>query len=780
MTGLQIEGKRKSIQSRLILLLLLVLIPVLATQAYLYYQSYQNLRAAELQANLELARGVAKAFEAFVQDVLQQELVIGIAITSSQEMNAGDIKRLFEASQGYLAVSDFTWMNPRGDAIYSGNPSIVGKNYSDRSYFRGVAADREWSISELIVSRATGKPVVAISRGIRDAKGALLGVVVAQIVPEKLDARLAIERGEGESFALVDHKGMLVYRYPAMEVTWEGRNWLKQYPEYEEVLKGKELATTVYVPYEGKRRLVGFTPIPSVGWAATAGKPEEDVAWAAFGSIAFNALLFLLVSLGAFFAAVAFSRKIAYPVSALRDHAIALGDGQATDPVRPGDISEVRDLAEAFEAMSGKVQARETALRESEEALRRSRDDLDEKVKERTAELREVNAALLSEVSERMKSQEALRIASAYNRSLIEASLDPLVTIDPEGKISDVNSATEAVTGYSRSDLIGTDFSDYFTEPKKALEGYMRVFQEEFVRDYPLEIRHRGGHVTPVLYNASVYRDDSGNVIGVFAAARDVTELKKAYEEVQKSRDELEIRVQKRTEDLSAANKDLESFSYTVSHDLRAPLRAIDGFSKMILDDTRSQLDEETKRRFGIIRKNTQIMGQLIDDLLSFSRLGRSEMRVSEIDMTRLAADVADALRPKDDGRIIDMKISPLPPAQGDRTLLRQAMVNLMSNAVKFTKKRQGAAIEMGGHEGGVENVYYVRDNGAGFDMKYYDKLFGVFQRLHSTSDYEGTGVGLAIVQRIIRRHNGRVWAEGAIEKGACFYFTLPRKELIL
>jgi PAS domain S-box-containing protein len=890
MAGLQTEGKRKSIQSRLILLLLLVLIPVLATQGYLYYQSYQNLREAELGANLELARSVAKAFEGFLQDVLQQELVIGLAVTSSHEMNAGHINRLFEASHGYLAVRDFTWMNPKGDAVYSGNSSVVGRNYSDRSYFREVADGREWAVSELLVSRASGKPVFGISRGIRDHKGALLGVVVAMIVPEKLDARLSIERGEGGGLALVDHTGMLVYRYPALEVTWEERNWLKQYPEFEEVLKGRELATAVHGPFERKSRLVGFTPVPSVGWAATAGSREEDVAWAALGSIARNAFLFLLVSLGAFFVAAAFSRKIANPISSLRAHVIALGDGKATDPVRPGDISEVQDLAEAFEAMSEKVQARETALRESEErlrqaharmewlarfpeenrspvmrvsaggealycnpasgelpgwqysvgrkladpllsligqamvdgrevqqdlvlgeryyavavipvpeagyanvygiditdrknaeeAVRRSRDELEDRVKERTAELQEVNAALLSEVSERRKSQEALRIANAYNRSLIEASLDPLVTIDPEGKISDVNSATEAITGYSRSDLIGTDFSDYFTEPKKAQEGYMRVFQAGFVQDYPLAIRQRSGHVSPVLYNASVYRDDSGNVIGVFAAARDVTEIKKAYEEVQKSRDELEIRVQERTADLSAANKELESFSYTVSHDLRAPLRAIDGFAKMILDDTSAQLDEETKRRFGIIRKNTQVMGQLIDDLLSFSRLGRTEMRLSEIDMTRLAADVADDLRPRDDGRIIDMKISRLPAARGDRTLLRQVMVNLMSNAVKFTKKRQSPVIEVGGHEEGLENVYYVRDNGAGFDMKYYDKLFGVFQRLHSTTDYEGTGVGLAIVQRIIRRHNGRVWADGEIDKGACFYFTLPRKELIL
>ena len=225
------QGKKgKSIQSRLIMLLLFILIPVLAIQAYIYYDSYQARRASELQANLEIARALAKAFESFVQDVIHQELAIGLAITSSRPMTSKDITRLLETSRDYVAVRDFTWMNPKGVAIYSSNPAMIGINYSDRSYFREIANGREWMVSELIIAKTTGEPVFGISRGIRDGKGALLGIVVAAIIPEKLDAGLAVERSKGGGHALVDNKGMLVYRYPAINATWEERNWLKRIP----------------------------------------------------------------------------------------------------------------------------------------------------------------------------------------------------------------------------------------------------------------------------------------------------------------------------------------------------------------------------------------------------------------------------------------------------------------------------------------------------------------------------------------------------------------------
>ena len=233
------EKKGTSIQSRLILLLLLILIPVLAIQAYIYYDSYQSQRASELRANLEIARAVVKAFESFVQDVLHQELAIGLAITSSKPMTPKDITRILKTSRDNIAVRDFTWLNPKGDAIYSSRPDMIGINYSDRSYFRDVANGREWMISELIIAKTTGEPVFGISRGIRDGKGALLGIIFAAITPEKLEARLAVERRKGGGYAIVDNKGMLVYRYPAINATWEERNWLRQYPRLEKVLKGE-------------------------------------------------------------------------------------------------------------------------------------------------------------------------------------------------------------------------------------------------------------------------------------------------------------------------------------------------------------------------------------------------------------------------------------------------------------------------------------------------------------------------------------------------------------
>ena len=225
-------------------------------------------------------------------------------------------------------------------------------------------------MSELLVSRATGKPVFGISRGIRDEKGKLLGVVVAMIIPEHLDARLAVERSRGGGHALVDHKGMLVYRHPAINATWEERNWLEQYPEFGEALGGKEIASAVYAPFEGKNRLVSFTPVPSIGWAASAGRTEEEIINPILGSIAGNALLFLCVSLAAFFIALAFSRKIASPVAALRAHAVALGNGQEPTMVELEGISEFRDLAEAFNIMAEKVRARELDLQQTEERLR--------------------------------------------------------------------------------------------------------------------------------------------------------------------------------------------------------------------------------------------------------------------------------------------------------------------------------------------------------------------------------------------------------------------------
>ena len=239
---------------------------------------------------------------------------------------------------------------------------------------------------------------------------------------------------------------------------------------------------------------------------------------------------------------------------------------------------------------------------------------------------------------------------------------------------------------------------------------------------------------------------------------------------------ELEERVATRTAQLEVTNKELEAFSYSVSHDLRSPLRAIDGFSNILLEDYKVALDEEAQGFLKQICTSARQMGQLIDDLLAFSRLGRQPLSAQRVDMSGLVAQVLEELQPDLEGRQVDLKRGELPHCFGDRALLKQVITNLLSNALKFTRTREVAQIEIGSERQGNELVYFVKDNGAGFDMRFVGKLFGVFQRLHLAEDYEGTGVGLAIVQRVVTRHGGRVWAMGDVDRGASFYFTLPLK----
>jgi len=245
--------------------------------------------------------------------------------------------------------------------------------------------------------------------------------------------------------------------------------------------------------------------------------------------------------------------------------------------------------------------------------------------------------------------------------------------------------------------------------------------------------------------------------------------LKETEDELRKQRNHLD----KLVSELAAANKELESFSYSVSHDLKAPLRAIDGYSRMFLKKYGSALDEDAARLINVIRSNTERMGFLIDDLLSFSRVIRNEMSASAIDMETLAGEVWKDIQAINQEREFEVRIAKLLPGFGDRPFIRQVLVNLFSNAAKFTKDRKPAIIELNSYCESDQILYCLKDNGIGFDMAYHDKLFGVFQRLHG-QEYEGTGVGLAIVQRIINRHGGRVWAEGDVDREAKFYFSLP------
>ena len=305
------------------------------------------------------------------------------------------------------------------------------------------------------------------------------------------------------------------------------------------------------------------------------------------------------------------------------------------------------------------------------------------------------------------------------------------------------------------------------------------VLKGETIIDEDIDFQRGDGSRGTFRASAAPIRDRHGDIMAGVVTFDDITERKQTEKKIQKLNVELGSRIREvseRTRQLEAANKELEAFSYSVSHDLRTPLRAIEGFARMLMEDHSADLDTEGIRLLNVIRSNTHIMGKLIDDLLALSRLGRLEIRAQEFDLGGLVTSVFGELQAQVPARQVQLILNPLSPAYGDRTLINQVVLNLLDNALKFTQPKEEAIIEVGGWTEGKEDIYFVKDNGVGFDMRYVDKIFGVFQRLHRGEDFAGTGVGLAIVQRIISRHGGRVWAAGKVDQGAVFYFALPRK----
>jgi len=389
------------------------------------------------------------------------------------------------------------------------------------------------------------------------------------------------------------------------------------------------------------------------------------------------------------------------------------------------------------------------------------------------------NTARQAVEEERTKLDQRLRDQQFYTRSLIESNIDALMTTDPQGIITDVNKQMEALTGSTRDELIGAPFKDCFTDPERAERGLRMMLSGSKVSDYELTVRARDGKETVVSYNATTFHDRARRLLGVFAAARDITERRKAEETIRHLNADLELRVNERTAQLKAANQELEAFSYSVSHDLRTPLRAIDGFSQVVLSKFGEQLPEDGRRYLQTIRNGAQKMGELIDDLLTFARLSRQELNKRPVNTGILVDSALQELGFPWQDRKVELRIGALVTSSGDSILLKQVWLNLLSNALKYTRNREHAVLEIGCTTTKGVDTFFVRDNGTGFDMRYADKLFGVFQRYHRAEDYEGTGVGLAIVQRIVHRHGGRVWAEAAVDVGATFYFTLEKDTTI-
>jgi len=458
-------------------------------------------------------------------------------------------------------------------------------------------------------------------------------------------------------------------------------------------------------------------------------------------------LLSLASLLGLAFVILYAARGVVRPIEKLTEVARAMASGQQDQEIHTDGAEELVVLGESFLRMR--------------DAIRTQMADLAEK-----------NQQLVAEVAQRREAeQERDRLVS-----ILDATTDLVSMADPQGNLLYLNRAGRAMTGLGNRHV--SEIPIPGIHPVWAADLIMQQAIPTAIRDGSWSgdtaLLTADGREIPVSQVILAHYDSTGQLQYLSTIMRDITERKRAEDEIRMLNTTLEQRVRARTAELEATMRELEAFSYSVSHDLRAPLRAIDGFSRIVVEDHAAQLDAEARGYLERVRNAVQRMGVQIDELLELSRVGRAAMNLTDVDITRLANKVVEQLRAGDPARTVQVTITPALAGRGDERLLRLVLENLLGNAWKYTRHTADAHVEFGSRKEGGESAFFVRDNGAGFDMAYVDKLYKPFQRLHRAEDYEGTGVGLAIVARIVTRHGGRVWAEGQVGKGATFFFTLP------
>ncbi|MCE5267722.1 MAG: PAS domain S-box protein [Planctomycetaceae bacterium] len=1016
-------------RSALMRLVLVALVPLLVVEAAVLAAWYYTRWTRQAESNLEAAWGIAAAFEDYIRDVRRQEFAVGRALAGLRPYTPAQAAAYLTANlpDGHT-IRVWNWISPEGKIIASSDSRVANHSVAAQQYFRELLRGRSWEISDLLPDESSGDLAFVVARRIDDGDGRLLGVVSAVVDPQEFGTHVAeLHRSGPGAVSIFDHRGVRVFGSDPRRAGHE--NCRGKDPLLAAVLDSRTEQTGVLRLSEDNRKYVASrVPIQAVdGWVAGARWPISEAMAGVYTGLWLAGGISLLVAVGSGLLATRTSHGLIRQLRGLQHHADAIAHGELGHTADTANIRELAELANTFNQMG-------VSVRDAQQKLETANAALEDRVRERTAQLGATIRRLETEVSQRVRVEQELRAASLYARGLLEANLDPLVTISPAGKITDVNEATVSATGLPREHLIGSDFSDYFTEPERAREGYRKVLADGLVHDYPLTIRHvdgrtmdvlynavvyrnaaggvqgvfaaardvterlrierdiravsryaRGlleasldplvtispagkitdvneatvsatglprqrligsdfsdyftepdrarqgyqrvltdglvhdyaltirhvdGHTIDVLYNAVVYRNEAGQVQGVFATARDVTERNRTAAELEKHRRHLEELVEQRTaelryqlqlvqsianeaaesiivtdregrvtflnpeaqrtfqftaedafgqvfhdlthhhrtdgslypaqdcplhtvytagetvrdhedvffrkdgsamavecssaplevaghriggvliarditerkraeetlrkaaDQLARSNEELEQFAYVASHDLQEPLRVISGYVQLIDHKYKGRLDADGDQFLHYITDGATRMRQLITDLLDYSRVGTRGKALQPTDLKKVLGRVEADLKGVIDESGAAIKCRPLPTVLGDETQLARLFQNLIGNAIKFRNQRP-PEIEISASRDGDHWTLAVRDNGIGIEPQYWERIFVIFQRLHTRQKYPGTGIGLAICKRIVERHGGTIWLDSQPGDGTTFYFTL-------
>lgn len=758
-------------------------------QLYFNIQAQQAIISSDQQL---IAQEAANSVSSFIQEkfsTLETAIWLGAAPTNAspaeQKLMLDSLLGLQPAYQELILLDAQDQVVARAARLLQKSPwRLVDQLSGD--VLAGIHQRRRY-ISPVYINPTTSEPRVILAIPVADVLGDFQGSLVAEVNLKFIwDLVGQLDVGETGWAYVVDKQGNLIaFGDPDRVLKGENVARLQAVSEFihanEDGVRSNPASTPRVSTYTGimGARVVGtYAPLGMPDWAVVTELPQQEAYRAIINQAGVSLGITLTMALLASMIGVYLARWLAVPVVHLKETAARIAGGERELQAMVEGPEENASLARAFNSM--------------------------------TAQLRQSMESLEQQIVEVKRAENSLRQANETLQALFDYSPLAIIMIDQDLNISLWNKAAERMFGWTAQEVIGK-FIPYIPENRhqemRAINK--RVSEGEILTNLELERSRKDGSKIFIGASVAPLRDAAGSVYATVSIAMDISERKQAEAEIRRLNEDLEQRVVERTAQLEAANKELEAFSYSVSHDLRAPLRAIDGYTRILQEEYGEALDAEGLRLGAIVRAETRHMSKLIDDLLTFSRFSRTALQHELIDMLALAREVCEELIPAEGGKRFEFRFEPMPPAQGDLRLIRQVWANLLSNACKFSARREKAIIVVGGRQESAagysahsaagntplgtaptagpgtaappgtagENLYYVRDNGAGFDMRYVDKLFGVFQRLHSEHEFEGTGVGLAIVQRIIYRHGGRVWAESEVDQGATFYFTLPRKE---